>query len=339
MARNERMELIREIENLTGSKVLVYVTGDRRGLETKISSDVTPLIFKHLNKLGARQKITLFVYTTGGITVSGYSIVNLIREYCEKFQVAVPFRCLSTGTLMALGADSIIMSKMGQLGPVDPSVEHALGPKVQHPHNSQQQMVVPVNVEDVVSVFDLAKREAKIESEGELSNVLSTLASGIHPLVLGAVNRTRNEIRFLAKTMLEHHMDDTEKIDSIVRTLIEERFSHNYIIGRKEAKNVLGLNIVDVSDELNNAIIRLYHEYVELLKLNCPLVVESELGDQDEVTRSFDMGIVETNEFTHTYRRVLNIKRVQVTGPGTNLTATRYQDLLKSEGWIEDNSI
>lgn len=339
MGRNERMELIRKIESLTDSKVLIYVTGDRRGLETKISSEVTLLVFKHLNKLGENEKITLFIYTTGGITVSGYSIVNLIREYCEKFQVAVPFRCLSTGTLMALGADSIIMSKMGQLGPVDPSVEHALGPKIQHPQNPQQQIIVPVNVEDIVSVFDLAKKEAKIESEKELSNVLSTLAGGVHPLVLGAVNRSRNEIRFLAKTLLEHHIADKEKIESIVRTLIEERFSHNYIIGRKEAKNVLGLNIIDVSDDLNDAIMKLYHEYGELLKLNSPLVIESELGDQDEATKSFDMGIVETDGFTHSYRRVLDIKRVQIAQPNTNLTVTKYQQLLKHEGWIEDNSI
>ena len=83
---------------------------------------------------------------------------------------------------------------------------------------------VPVNVEDVVSFFDLAKKEVKTTSEGEFIKVLSMLAGSIHPLVLGAINRSRNEIRFLAKTLLKQHMNDKQRIASIVSTLVEERF-------------------------------------------------------------------------------------------------------------------
>ena len=39
MGKKERIELIKKIEEVTDSKVLVYVTGDRQGLETRISSD------------------------------------------------------------------------------------------------------------------------------------------------------------------------------------------------------------------------------------------------------------------------------------------------------------
>ena len=93
----------------------MYVTGDRQGLETRISSDVIPFIYKHLEKIGTTPKINLFIYTTGGITVSGYGIVNMIREYCKEFGIIIPFKCLSTGTLMTLGANSIIMSKNGSI--------------------------------------------------------------------------------------------------------------------------------------------------------------------------------------------------------------------------------
>ncbi len=50
MGKKERIELIKKIEDATNSKILVYVTGDRRGLETRISSDVIPFIYKHLEK-------------------------------------------------------------------------------------------------------------------------------------------------------------------------------------------------------------------------------------------------------------------------------------------------
>ncbi|MDE0090217.1 MAG: hypothetical protein OXP12_02535, partial [Thaumarchaeota archaeon] len=80
MGRQERIDLIRKIERQTNSKILVYITGDRHGLETKISHDVFPFIYKHLEKIENSQKINLFIYTTGGITISGYGIVNMIRE-------------------------------------------------------------------------------------------------------------------------------------------------------------------------------------------------------------------------------------------------------------------
>ncbi|MBU0734226.1 MAG: hypothetical protein KKG10_08760, partial [Proteobacteria bacterium] len=46
----------------------------------------------------------------------------MLREFCEKLAVLVPFRAHSAGTTLALGADEIVMGPLGELGPVDPSV-------------------------------------------------------------------------------------------------------------------------------------------------------------------------------------------------------------------------
>ena len=335
VVRQQRIDLIRKIEKQTNSKILVYITGDRGGLESQISSDVIPFIYRHLEKIGQTSKINLLIYTTGGIAISGYGIVNMIREHCSEYGVIIPFKCLSTGTLMALGANSIIMSKMGQLGPVDPSLTHPLGPAIQTNPTSKE--LVPVNVEDVVSFFDLAKKEAKTNSEEELTKIMTILSAGIHPLVLGAVNRTRNEIRFLAKTLLKQHMTDEKKIDSIVKTLIEERFSHNYIISRKEAKD-LKLNIVDVSDELMSDIMKLYDEYNKALNLDSPYNFETELDGKDEVTSVLPRCIIEDNNLTHVYSTKVKINRVRIADPSTGIQNTQYQSRILREQWLQDES-
>ena len=339
MPKQERLDLIKKIEEKTNSKILVYFTGDRKGLETRISSDVIPFIYKHLEKFGTVPKISLLIYTTGGITISGYGIVNMIREHCDEYGIIIPFKCLSTGTLMALGANTIIMSKMGQLGPVDPSLEHPLGPEIQHPQNPSIKVKVPVNVEDVVSFFDLAKKEAKTNSEEEFTKVLMTLSGGIHPLVLGAVNRSRNEIRFLAKTLLKQHITDEEKINKIVKTLIEERFSHNYLIGRKEAKNELGLNIIDASDELMQDIMKLYGEYNKIMNLDIPHNNELELAGQNETTTSFHRCVVESENLTHTFTTEAKINRLQITNPKTGIPITQYPLVILREEWMQNDSI
>ena len=85
LSKEERIKLIKQIEEKTNSKVLVYFTGDRQGLETRISHDVIPIISKHISKFNS-DRISLFIYTPGGITVAGYGIVNLIREHCKELR-------------------------------------------------------------------------------------------------------------------------------------------------------------------------------------------------------------------------------------------------------------
>ena len=59
------------------------------------------------------------MYTRGGNTLAGWSIINLIRQFCDELEIIIPSKAHSTGTLMALGANSIIMTKQATLGPID----------------------------------------------------------------------------------------------------------------------------------------------------------------------------------------------------------------------------
>lgn len=62
----QRKELYKKLEESRGSKVITYVTGDRPGLGTQISSDVFDLFANHLDEIGDTKKISLFIYTNGG---------------------------------------------------------------------------------------------------------------------------------------------------------------------------------------------------------------------------------------------------------------------------------
>ena len=90
--------------------------------------------------------------------MTGYAIANLLREFAEQYDVIVPFKAWSCATLIVLGADNIIMTRMGQLSPIDPSVLSPLGPLAAIPGLPGQQRVVPVNVEDVINYIDMARK-------------------------------------------------------------------------------------------------------------------------------------------------------------------------------------
>ena len=337
MGREERLNIIREIEQERESRVLVFITGDRKGLETKIATDSFPFCLEHLREMGYQRQIDLYLYSTGGITMAGFALVNLIREFCDIFNVIVPFKALSCATLIALGADNIYMTKIGQLSPIDPSVNHPLGPHTSIP--GQQATLVPVNVEDVNSYFDLAKNELGLKDEESLITVFERLSRNIHPLTLGAINRSREQIRFLAKTLLSHHMDDQTKIDKIVETLVRGRFSHDYLIGHKEAKEVLGLEIRDMSETLTRKVMELYQEYDKVLQLSVPYNPEIILGANEVATGNLNGAIIESDNLTHVFRTVKEVKRVTLKPPVVPLPTIGSQERIISINWLEDNSI
>ena len=263
----ERKRLYEEIERQRNSKLIVYVTGDRKGLETQIANDATDCFIEHLDSIGVVPKISLLLDTNGGNTLAEWNIVNLIRQFCDDFEVIVPLKAKSTGTLMCLGANRIIMTKQATLGPIDPSVNTALNPAIP---NAGPDARVPVSVEAIKGYFELAKHELKIKDDGALAQIFSDLSSKVHPLVLGEVYRAIGQIRMLAEKLLKNQVTDPDKAEKIISFLCSESGSHDYTINRREAKDNLGLNIEKPTQEFYNVIRDTYNSIKSELELNVP---------------------------------------------------------------------
>src|SRR5439155_25941589 len=65
------------------------------------------------------------LHTGGGDIDAGEKLISIVRTRVGigKLRVIVPDFAKSAGTLMALGADKIIMSDTSELGPIDPQVK------------------------------------------------------------------------------------------------------------------------------------------------------------------------------------------------------------------------
>lgn len=338
MDRKGRMKLIEKIQEERNSHLITYITGDRKGLETKIATDVFPMFHKHLTQIKDKKRIDLFLYSPGGITIAGYAFVNLFRQFCDEFDVIIPFKALSCATLIALGANEIVMTKMGQLSPIDPSVGHPLGPVVQVPGQPAGK-VAPVNVEDINAFISLAKKETKLRDKKSMRKVFEVLASKVHPLVLGAVHRSREQIAFLASILMRYHTKNEGRIKKTVEILTRERFSHEYIISRAEAQKELGLNIVEPDNKLTILIVDLFDAYNDILMMDKPYNPEVILGKVDEKVSDFNRAIIESINLTHVFRTKKEIKRVKVSQPRIPISIPGYQERVLQEEWIEDNTI
>lgn len=328
----QRKKLYKNIEAFTDSRVLCYVTGDRQNLEIQIAPDALDHFADHLDSIGVTKRISLILYSRGGNTLAGWSIVNLVKQFCDELHVIIPTKAHSTATLIALGASSILMTKQATLGPIDPSVNGPLNPQAPGPNPMAR---VPVSVESVSGYFEFAKNLG-LQSEAELSKLVLDLAGRINPLVLGNVFRSRSQIRMLGKRLLSSHMHDESKIDKILDFLCSESGSHDYTINRREAANELGLNVVKPDDQKYAVIKALHQDYARELELQTPFDPNLVLGADPEKEYSFTRGLIESTSggsTKFTSRGKLRRSQVMV-APGQMQEAT--EDRRTFEAWKHD---
>jgi hypothetical protein len=268
MPRATRKSLIEKLQTARGNRLLItYVTSTRIGHEIQIADDAFRVIYDHLEagKELAKNGVDLFIYSNGGSGTVPWRIVSLIRQYSKDFSVLVPSHAFSAATLTALGADRIIMHKMGCLGPIDPSVTNNFNPA--NPLAPGQ--LIPISVEDVTAFFKFVKEDVGVTHEDELVQALTALTEKIHPLAIGNVQRHHNQSRLMARRLLKLHMKKTEdhEIEELIDNLKSNLFFHGHPINRKEAKEDLNLKVEEPSADVESLMWDLYLEYEKDLKL------------------------------------------------------------------------
>jgi hypothetical protein len=277
--RSERKKLIEELQAARGNRLLItYITSTRLGHDVQIADDAFRLIYEHLEKSKglAENGVDLFIHSNGGSGTVPWRIVSLVRQYTKSLAVLVPHQAFSAATLIALGANEIVMHKMGCLGPIDPSVANVFNP----PHPSAPGQVAPISVEDVTAFFRLVKDEVGITHEDELVQALTALTDKIHPLALGNVQRSHSQSRLLARKLLRQHMlneSQEHEIELLIDTLKSNLFYHGHPINRAEAKNDLKLKVVEPSEQQETLMWNLYLQYEDDLKLKEPFNLIREL--------------------------------------------------------------
>ena len=286
-------DVYQKISKLQNSKIIAYVTGDRRNMKTQIGADVVDIFGKHLESIGKTHRITLILYTLGGDTMATWNIVNLIREYCDELEIIVPRKARSSGTIMCLGANKIILTHQSTLGPIDPSLNSPLGTKVKI---NGQEISLPTSVESVKGYFNLAKHELGIRTSRDLIQAFLKLSETLNPLLIGDVYRRQGQIKMIAQKLLVYQNCKKKQKTSIINFLCSDSGSHDYAINYTEAKQ-LGLNVELASAELNSLINDWYNIICDELQLNSPYNPIFELAQQNSKSYEYKRVILDSLEY------------------------------------------
>lgn len=289
MTYAQRQAFYRQVEAERDSKVIAFVTGERIGLQTIIASDAVGPFVSLLDDIGPTKKLSLILDTNGGQTSAAWRLINLLRSFGDELEVIVPTKAMSAGTLMSLGADRIVMTKQGALGPIDPSLDsHPLSPTV-----GSHQFTVPVSAEAVRGYLDEVKKD--ITDPAALATVWTHLASHIHPIVLGEIFRLGGQIRSMAKTLIKNQVPDEETQDKIINLLCSDSGSHDYTINRRYAADI-GLNVEKPTAALYDILGNITKSYHSELKTLEPYSIVGMLGGLQHVAYSLVRGLIEGTE-------------------------------------------
>ena len=148
--------VLERLEQERQHPVIVYWTTPL----AKIAVGAEIPLYDQLLTLGRQNTIDLVLFTNGGDTEAPWRLISILREFCETLAVLVPHRALSAGTVLALGADEIIMTPLSALGPIDPSRTHPLLPRREGVKEAE-----PISVQDMRHAMQFIKEAADSDDQ------------------------------------------------------------------------------------------------------------------------------------------------------------------------------
>lgn len=325
MSWDDRRKIIETIQGIRESKLITYVTSDRPNLSIPILGDVVSIIHDHILALtsNGNRKLDLFIYSRGGDSDIPWSLVSMFREYCKdgSFSILIPYRAHSAATVIALGADEIVMTKKAELGPIDITLmQGPFNPKDPFDHQT-----LPVSVEDVMGYFSLLEKVGCERADQKMQG-FSELTKKVNPLALGTVSRLLEQTKLVALRLLSTRKKafSKRKNQQIIRRLSAEIYSHRHTISRTEAINYLGLNQVRKAEDvqISDELWHLYEEYQNFFSFDIPFTPEEYLinNNLDEFTwKDLNLACIESENKSNIYRRDIKVKRLKQMPPQVTL--------------------
>jgi ClpP class serine protease len=215
-----RARLIGEIERKRGTRVITLVhrqeTLSLLGFPVLRYIDIedSEAVLRAIRLTDPDVPLDIVLHTPGGLVLASEQIAAALSRHRAKVTVLVPHYAMSGGSLVALGADEIIMDDNAVLGPVDPQIG-------QYP---------------AVSIVKVV-REKPVSDIDDTTLILADMA-------VKAIDQVKHTVVELVATQLEQagDLNATEKAERIADLLAGGTWTHDYPISVREAL-ALGLPI------------------------------------------------------------------------------------------------
>lgn len=265
MGLSERIELYRTLEAKRKRPVIAFVTSTRPNAEGRIAGDAVHEFEMQLQALPAdTEALDLLIVSNGGDPTVAWRVVSLIRERVKQFSVLVPAGAFSAATLIALGANSIVMHANGNLGPVDPQIHVK-----RRDSKDGQELNLAFGSEDLSAFLTYAKENVGLTDQQHLTSAFTKFCDEVGAVPIGVAARSAQLSLSMAEKLLKMHMSkggQEQRAKTIAEKLTREFYHHGYALSRSEARDI-GLNIEKDDAERDEMTWRVWLDFVSELEI------------------------------------------------------------------------
>lgn len=194
-----------------------------------------------------RQNVFFLLVTPGGDADAAYRIARSLQDSYDNFIAFVPGYCKSAGTLCVLGANEIVMSEVGELGPLDVQLykkdeigevssglvsKEALQVLKEHAFRMFEDYFLTIEKKSGGQVTFKTATEIAIKITVGL---LEPLYKQIDPIQLGDIERSLRIASAYGKRLMVRSKNFKEKT---LELLTDSYPSHGFVIDKPEAETL-----------------------------------------------------------------------------------------------------
>jgi hypothetical protein len=259
--RYHRQQIIRDIEGITGRRLIAYFGNISHPGSSLGPADVTPFQDLILD-CAAGSDIDLLLQTPGGDIDAAEKLVYMLRERAKSMRLIVTDRAKSAGTLIALAADSILMSPTSELGPIDPQIT------ITQPDGKQ--LTRPA--QSFLDGLEQIKKDV-LANGGQLNPAYFPLLNQLDPALLDYCSKAIVRAQEFGEKWLCRHMlngkPDAAKDTAKRLANVETYRSHGMVIDASEAEKLqLKVERQELESPLWQSLWRLHAQYDMFCRTN-----------------------------------------------------------------------
>ncbi|MBL4618535.1 MAG: ATP-dependent Clp protease proteolytic subunit [Marinicaulis sp.] len=208
-----RQRKIVEIERLRNSRVIPLIHRQETmrllgfPMLRYIDLNDSEELLRAIHLTDPNMPLDIILHTPGGLVIAAAQIARALKAHKGKVTIFVPHYAMSGGTLIALAADQIVMSKHAVLGPVDPQIEGMPAASILKIH--EEKPAKEIDDKSIV-LIDLSKKAVA-------------------------------QLRELTVELLTQNIS-ADKVGTLAEKLTNGHWTHDYAITCDEAAS-LGLNV------------------------------------------------------------------------------------------------
>lgn len=176
-------------------------------------------------------RLVVVVDSGGGDIDAAYNLAQLFRAYGQKeLNFIVPRWAKSAATLLVCGGDSVMMTQVAELGPLDPQITQL---------NALEQRLEQFSPLHIESTLELIRNEFNQGNKELAEGLLQRLQ---FPITLGSFKKSLQVGKQYATRLLSSRMlkGKEDLASQIANSLVEDYADHGYCINIDEAEE-LGL--------------------------------------------------------------------------------------------------